>query len=189
MCFNVSFFVVEIFQNKFKQIEPIDYDSYIEQNIVNLRKDACTKQIALLPNDDVYAESEDEKDVKESLLTGLIDSGVSSGNGQELCLFVNDCLKMYGNKRFEIKYKYHLYGGNYRQLPCFNEKQDCFIQLILICFNYNCSNFSFKSFNHDTTVEAAKCTLPELFYEVDAENTSNKNLVNIFSLFQNKNLF
>ena len=121
------------FQNKFKQIEPIDYDSYIEQNIVNLRKDACTKQLSLLPHDDVYAESDidaDENGTKLKETRSLSNTSPPLPDpvpapappiGQELSLFVNDCLKMYSNKRFEIKYKYHLYGGNYRQLPCFDQ--------------------------------------------------------------------
>jgi hypothetical protein len=62
-------------------------------------------------------------------------------------LFVSDCLNTYKNKRHEIKYKYHMYGGNYRQLPGYTA-------------NLFDSNGSCKSM----------LDLPELFYEIDAED-------------------
>jgi hypothetical protein len=99
-------------KNKFKQIDPVDYDLYIEQNLSNLRKDICTKQLIFLPADDLNAESDDlDKD--------LIDNSLI--RNKDISLFVNDCLNIYFNQKYEIKYKHHSYGGNYRQLPNFSE--------------------------------------------------------------------
>jgi hypothetical protein len=33
------------------------------------------------------------------------------------CLFLNDTLTTYNIEPFEIKYNYHSYSGNYKQLP------------------------------------------------------------------------
>ena len=127
---------------KLKPIDPIDYDNYIEQNLANLRKDPCSKQLILLPNDDIYA---DDYDCDELLDTSNLNNNNNNNNEEQntnncldqvdnklykndkvqtsfqfnhnLNLFVNDCLQTYFNKNYEIKYKYHQYGGNYRQLP------------------------------------------------------------------------
>lgn len=87
---------------------------YIEQNLASLRKEPCTKQLIILPNDDIYAESDD---------LPLVDSLTKN---YDLSLFVNDCLKNYLNRKYETKYKYHLYGGNFRQLPNFYENSFLF---------------------------------------------------------------
>lgn len=46
---------------------------------------------------------------------------------QETCqslvsnLFVSDCLQTYENNKYVVKYKYHEYGGTYRQLPGYTD--------------------------------------------------------------------
>lgn len=94
--------------NKSKhQIEPIDYDSYVEENRVNLSNDLCSRQIILLPSDDVYIDETKSDNIDL--------------NGSSLSLLLHDALETYAHQRCEVKYKYHAYGGNYRQLPDFAE--------------------------------------------------------------------
>jgi hypothetical protein len=45
--------IFEKMKNKYKPIEPIDYDEYVEKNINNLKKDTY-KNLILLPDDDIY---------------------------------------------------------------------------------------------------------------------------------------
>ncbi len=38
-------------------------------------------------------------------------------------LFVNDCLSIYKFDKNLVKRQYHIYGGNYKQLPGFSDKK------------------------------------------------------------------
>lgn len=75
-------------------------------------------------------------------------------------LFVKDCLATYRNKKYEVKYKYHSYGGTFRRLPDFNESK----------LDNNLLN------------------LPNLSYEIDHEQTTNKTQAKIGSLSRRNNL-
>jgi hypothetical protein len=94
--------------------------------------------LILLPSDDIYSEEDEPDDVGKSRIdescqsknvlngTHAADSVDSSSSDSSYraslnSLFVNDCLKTYLNKKCEIKYKYHSFGGNYRQLPGYVE--------------------------------------------------------------------
>ena len=114
-----------------------------------MSKDACSKQLILLPPDDLYAEFEDEHDCQGGEET------VKKHN-----LFVSDCLKTYLKKKYEIQHRYSRFGGNYRQLPGFNEHLLNSIDREMVL-------------NNKTAL-----ILPELFYEIDAEE--NTNLVFIY---------
>jgi len=70
-----------------------------------------------LPADDLNAKSNQEDDDLEKK---LIENSFRN-KSEDISLFVNDCLSIYFNHKYEIKYKQHLYGGNYRQLPNFSE--------------------------------------------------------------------
>jgi hypothetical protein len=49
-----KFFINFFFKkNKYKPVEPIDYDEYIEKNGNNLKKDNL-KNLIFLPDDDIY---------------------------------------------------------------------------------------------------------------------------------------
>lgn len=103
---------------------------YIEQNYGNLRKDQCSKQLILLPNDDIYAENgsknelitNESNDVDETICENNKFKTFLSNN-----LFVTDCLETYLNKKYQIKYKYHDYSGSYRQLPNYQENYKTFM--------------------------------------------------------------
>lgn len=91
----------------------------MQQNYDQLRKDACSKQLILLPNDDVIVDyGESETNVQE---TQKIDSTLKNN------LFVSDCLQTYANKKYLVKYKYHNYGGGYRQLSSYQESNKTFL--------------------------------------------------------------
>jgi hypothetical protein len=150
-------------KNKFKSVDPIDYDSYIEKNIPLLSKDTYSKQLILLPSDDLSAEFLEFKGNNHT--HDSINEYEQPIKLKDSNLFVKDCLKTYENKKYEIKYKYHEYGGNYRQLPDYVET------------------------NFDTIDIKAPLLLPELFYEIDAE--AHRNAVNsmfYFFWFINLNL-
>lgn len=65
----------------------------------------------LLPVDDLTAEH-----------TPTHDQGTKAIDSKNNSLFVSDCLKTYAEQNFEVKYKYHKYGGNFRQLPDYNHR-------------------------------------------------------------------
>lgn len=70
-----------------------------------------------MPSDDLYAE----------FTTAASESQSSLEREQEKCqplgsnLFVSDCLRTYENNKYVVKYKYHEYGGTYRQLPGYTD--------------------------------------------------------------------
>jgi hypothetical protein len=107
-------------------VEPIDYDAYVEQNYANLRKDQCSKQLILLSSDDIY---EEEYEVGgDAVNTTTNGDPVSSSLLQPSSnnLFVSDCLQTYSRRNYDIKYKYHAFGGSYKQLPMYNEYINAF---------------------------------------------------------------
>ena len=87
--------------NKYRPIDPVDDDQYVEANQPSLRKDAYYPQLVAMPTDDIYAEQ-----------NSLDEPASETGS-----LFVSDCLNTYRNRRYEVKYRYHAFGGNFRQLP------------------------------------------------------------------------
>ena len=88
----------------------------------NLKKDPSSKQLILLPSDDIFTEF-DQDNISDSSGIHPVGSSksIDSTEFAQNNLFVSDCLKTYRNKKYEIKYKYHSYGGNYRQLPGYND--------------------------------------------------------------------
>lgn len=98
----------------------------MEQNYDQFRKDACSKQLILLPSDDVIAEYELDPTQTQSNFEGTqkIDSLLKNN------LFVSDCLETYANKKYLVRYKYHNYSGGYRQLPSYQETNKKFLNNI-----------------------------------------------------------
>lgn len=114
-------------------MEPVDYDAYIEQNYANLRKDQCSRQLILLPTDDIYADDYEIDLNQPSSPTNSPDSTLaqsSESKSKNACnnMFVTDCLQTYLNRKFEVKYKYHMFGGSYRQLPMYKENSILFLE-------------------------------------------------------------
>ncbi|CAF0807517.1 unnamed protein product, partial [Brachionus calyciflorus] len=148
--------------NKLKQVDPIDYDLYIEQNYVNLRKDNCSKQLIILPNDDLSLESDQTR-------TDSVDSDetICENNNNKISnlvnnLFVTDCLENYANKKYQIKYKYHDFSGSYRQLPHYQE---------------NLKEFLNGLDNVKNTCESHGILKPDFSYEIDVDDNSiNSNI-------------
>ena len=118
---------IKKFKAKLKQVEPIDFDEYIQKNYANLRKDSCSKQLILLPSDDIYKDDYTANELEENQFSEVNDNVDSGNDGRKNkqpiinSLFVNDCLETYRKKRYEIKFKYHVFGGSYKQLPNYSE--------------------------------------------------------------------
>ena len=81
-----------------------------------------------MPNDDIYTDDDsaasNETDIKNdsfkvinNAINEPMDVSMANSLNNSNHLFLNDCLNTYCNKTFEIKYKHHMFGGNYRQLP------------------------------------------------------------------------
>ena len=97
-----------------------------------------------MPSDDIYADDYEESlNENNENLNGEETNGANVSISNELNvslnepntllnsinnLFVNDCLKTYCNKKFEIKYKHHAFGGNYRQLPNYYHNSVIYIE-------------------------------------------------------------
>jgi hypothetical protein len=86
-----------------------------------------------LPNDDVYTDDydTDSSQIDSSKQASTNNPALSSSNS----LFVNDCLKTYSSRKRQIRYKYHSFGGNFKQLPSYDESS-CFLNRNFIDLNY-----------------------------------------------------
>lgn len=120
-------FVVVCKKHKLKLIEPVDFDLYVQQNGLNLRKDSCSRQLILLPEDDLHYENYDENDKSSEAHYPIIEK---LGKIPSNYLLVSDCLRMYYKKIYQIKYKYYMYGENYEYLPGYRELLTNFNRLI-----------------------------------------------------------
>lgn len=67
---------------------------------------------------DATLKSDTLKEIKSLQLPAI-----SNANTRVYSLFVNDCLSNYTIDKYLVKYRYHNYGGNYKQLPNFIEKK------------------------------------------------------------------
>ena len=96
----------------------------MDQNQASLRNtDQYYKQLVLLPYDDIYADYDDEEeDDEEENHEEKVNGGDTMMNLHHSSLFVSDCLESYKNTKYEIKFKYHSFGGNYRQLKSYTDK-------------------------------------------------------------------
>lgn len=109
---------------KLKRIDPVDFDAYVKQNYEALRKNACSEQLILLPEDDLYdeyqAESSRSDSVAESVGSVMHSLPAASTTGSSL--FVTDCLQTYNQRGYEIKCKQEAYSGTFKQLPGYESR-------------------------------------------------------------------
>lgn len=166
-------------KHKLKLIDPIDYDAYIEENSSLIRKDNCSRQLVLLPDDDVIYEEEDLSPYKKNNI-----EQTKLPNG--LNLLVTDCLRTYLKRVYRVEFKYAAYGENYYDLPGYRDTLNAFNRLI------DEKKFVYKIIIIiSSSIEIYWCLrvdnngmilMPEAFYEIDAEEIEVKKPVSHESL-------
>lgn len=109
-------------KHKLKFIDPIDYDSYIDENLAHIRKDNCSRQLILLPDDDIIYEQELPDEKPNQLSTSKLPPNLS--------LLVSDCLRAYLKRVYRVEFKYAAYGQNYYDLPGYRESVLAFNRLV-----------------------------------------------------------
>ena len=163
------------FKHKLKLIDPIDYDSYISENTSTIRKDACSRQLILLPDDDIIYEEESSTKATTTSTT----TNSTTKLPPNLNLPVSDCLKTYLKQVYRVEFKYAAYGESYYDLPGYRDTILGFNRLIdekkfelhiflqsIFWRNFLRIFVFFLVFRDDNGV----IVMPEAFYEIDVED-------------------
>ncbi|XP_065925413.1 dedicator of cytokinesis protein 9 isoform X3 [Magallana gigas] len=95
-----------------KQVDPVDYETYIAKNKSILHNDP-QREMLTFPYDDIVIPPPNPPKKMRTLYSTVPDSALDEAKD----LLVRQCIKSYTDTCHVVKYKYNAYAGRYEKLP------------------------------------------------------------------------
>ncbi|XP_078311762.1 dedicator of cytokinesis protein 9-like isoform X12 [Crassostrea virginica] len=101
-----------------KQVDPVDYETYIAKNKSILHNDP-QREMLTFPYDDIIIPPPNPPKKMRTLYSTVPDSASDEAKD----LLVQQCIKSYTDSCHVVKYKYSAYAGRYEKLPCIKQTE------------------------------------------------------------------